>query len=169
MARGSTRPLPLPQISSLHPPPTLPPLACRPRLHGVLLASVANNPARPLSVLPLSPFDHNILIFSFSRATLHTPLLAIPRPQLHNPSLTKYVWFNRHRTIAWLRNSRWQPLFQFSLSPDPSSWGAQIEPGFVEPDDYLHNPDPRRDRRVDKGGSVLTGRGLANLGCLVCI
>ncbi|PAV22081.1 beta-glucan synthesis-associated [Pyrrhoderma noxium] len=55
---------------------------------------------------------------------------------------------------------------KFSLSPDPSSWGAAIEPTFVEPDDYLHNPDPRRDRKLDKGGSVFTGRGFANLGCL---
>ncbi|KAH8120019.1 beta-glucan synthesis-associated [Phellopilus nigrolimitatus] len=56
---------------------------------------------------------------------------------------------------------------KFSLSPDPASWGAEIEPSFVEPDDYLHNPDPRRDRKFDEGGSVFTGRGLANLGCLV--
>jgi hypothetical protein len=35
-----------------------------------------------------------------------------------------------------------------------------------EPDDLLHNPDPIRDRRIDKGGHVFTGRGLLNLGCL---
>lgn len=35
-----------------------------------------------------------------------------------------------------------------------------------EPDDYLHNPDPRRDRKNDKGGSIFTARGIANLGCL---
>lgn len=38
-----------------------------------------------------------------------------------------------------------------------------------EADDYLHNPDPRRDRRTDNGGSVFTRRGLANLGCLVTL
>ncbi|THH08340.1 hypothetical protein EW145_g2773 [Phellinidium pouzarii] len=58
---------------------------------------------------------------------------------------------------------------KFSLSPDPSSWGAEIEPSFIEPDDYLHNPDPRRDRKLDAGGSVFTGRGLANLGCLLVL
>lgn len=36
----------------------------------------------------------------------------------------------------------------------------------TEPDDYLHNPDPIRDLKIDKGGSILTGRGVANLGCL---
>ncbi|KIJ39366.1 glycoside hydrolase family 16 protein [Sphaerobolus stellatus SS14] len=35
-----------------------------------------------------------------------------------------------------------------------------------EPDDYLHNPDPKRDRKNDKGGTILTTRGIANLGCL---
>ncbi|KAF9525037.1 beta-glucan synthesis-associated protein KRE6 [Crepidotus variabilis] len=35
-----------------------------------------------------------------------------------------------------------------------------------EPDDFLHNPDPRRDRKNDHGGSIFTVRGLANLGCL---
>lgn len=35
-----------------------------------------------------------------------------------------------------------------------------------EPDDYLHNPDPRRDRKNDRGGHIFTARGIANLGCL---
>ncbi|TDL28121.1 beta-glucan synthesis-associated protein [Rickenella mellea] len=58
---------------------------------------------------------------------------------------------------------------KYSLSPDPSSWGSELSPGFIESDDYLHNPDPKRDRRVDKGGTVLTSRGLANLGCLLVL
>lgn len=37
---------------------------------------------------------------------------------------------------------------------------------YVEEDDFLHNPDPRRDRKNDIGGSIFTYRGLANLGCL---
>jgi len=58
---------------------------------------------------------------------------------------------------------------KFSLSPDPSSWGADISPNHAEPDDYLHNPDPRRDRKSDKGGNVFTYRGLTNLGCLLVL
>ncbi|KAG8933412.1 hypothetical protein FRC01_009408 [Tulasnella sp. 417] len=42
--------------------------------------------------------------------------------------------------------------------------GAQSGP---EPDDYIHNPDPRRDRKNDRGGTVFTQRGVANLGCLI--
>lgn len=38
-----------------------------------------------------------------------------------------------------------------------------------EPDDFLHNPDPRRDRKNDAGGTVFTLRGLTNLGCLVIL
>ena len=55
---------------------------------------------------------------------------------------------------------------QFSLSPDPASWGADVRAGQPEEDDVLHNPDPRRDRSQDKGGNIFTGRGLGNLGCL---
>jgi hypothetical protein len=35
-----------------------------------------------------------------------------------------------------------------------------------EPDDHLHNPDPKRDRHYDSGGHIFTSRGIANLGCL---
>ncbi|EIM92127.1 beta-glucan synthesis-associated [Stereum hirsutum FP-91666 SS1] len=58
---------------------------------------------------------------------------------------------------------------KFSLSPDPASWGADLSPNNREPDDYLHNPDPRRDRKNDQGGNVFTARGIANLGCLALI
>lgn len=56
---------------------------------------------------------------------------------------------------------------KFSLSPDPSIWAS--ESGTQEPDDYLHNPDPKRDRKNDKGGTIFTSRGIANLGCLVLL
>jgi beta-glucan synthesis-associated protein KRE6 len=58
---------------------------------------------------------------------------------------------------------------KFSLPPDPENWGADLGPNVREPDDYLHNPDPRRDRKNDKGGSFLTARGFANLGCLALL
>lgn len=58
---------------------------------------------------------------------------------------------------------------KFSLSPDPRLWGADISLNHPEPDDDLHNPDPRRDRRHDRGGGVLTCRGLSNLGCLTVL
>ncbi|KAI0316625.1 beta-glucan synthesis-associated [Amylostereum chailletii] len=52
---------------------------------------------------------------------------------------------------------------KFSLPPDPSIWAKFNGP---EPDDILHNPDPRRDKGNDAGGTVFTARGFANLGCL---
>ncbi|KII93777.1 glycoside hydrolase family 16 protein [Plicaturopsis crispa FD-325 SS-3] len=58
---------------------------------------------------------------------------------------------------------------KFSLSPDPAAWGSDLSPNHAEPDDYLHNPDPRRDRKNDKGGNVFTYRGFTNLGCLVVL
>ncbi|EKM61142.1 glycoside hydrolase family 16 protein [Phanerochaete carnosa HHB-10118-sp] len=58
---------------------------------------------------------------------------------------------------------------KFAMSPDPSSWGGNLSPNFREPDDELHNPDPKRDRKSDKGGTILTSRGIANLGCLVIL
>ncbi|EIW64599.1 glycoside hydrolase family 16 protein [Trametes versicolor FP-101664 SS1] len=38
-----------------------------------------------------------------------------------------------------------------------------------EPDDHLHTPDPVRDRKVDKGGSILTCRGFVNVGFLLIL
>ncbi|KAH9944099.1 glycoside hydrolase family 16 protein [Epithele typhae] len=56
---------------------------------------------------------------------------------------------------------------KYSLSPDPSSWGADVSFNHPEDDDSLHNPNPKRDHRADKGGSVFTARGLMNLGCIL--
>ncbi|EIW86864.1 glycoside hydrolase family 16 protein [Coniophora puteana RWD-64-598 SS2] len=56
---------------------------------------------------------------------------------------------------------------KFSLAVDPTSWGTDVSPNQPEPDDYLHNPDPRRDRKNDRGGNIFTYRGLTNLGCLL--
>lgn len=58
---------------------------------------------------------------------------------------------------------------QYSLAADPSSWGADLSVDHQEGDDYLHNPDPRRDYKSDKGGHIFTSRGLANLGCLLIL
>ncbi|KDR65838.1 hypothetical protein GALMADRAFT_260035 [Galerina marginata CBS 339.88] len=58
---------------------------------------------------------------------------------------------------------------KYSLTPSPKAWGLPIDIHTREPDDALHNPDPLRDRRVDKGGHIFTARGLGNLGCLFII
>lgn len=58
---------------------------------------------------------------------------------------------------------------QFSFSPSPVTWGTPLLMGTPEPDDHLHNPDPRRDRKNDLGGTIFTARGLSNLGCLIIL
>ncbi|PFH45640.1 glycoside hydrolase family 16 protein [Amanita thiersii Skay4041] len=55
---------------------------------------------------------------------------------------------------------------KYSLPPSLSAWGMPLLMNEPEPDDFLHNPDPRRDRKNDKGGHIFTCRGLANLGCM---
>lgn len=52
------------------------------------------------------------------------------------------------------------------MSPDPAAWGGNVGLNAREPDDDLHNPDPRRDRKYDQGGTIFTARGISNLGCL---
>ncbi len=55
------------------------------------------------------------------------------------------------------------------MSADPGSWGADVSPASAEADDYLHNPDPKRDRKNDHGGTIFTVRGLANVGTIVIL
>ncbi|KAF8737204.1 Glycoside hydrolase family 16 protein, partial [Rhizoctonia solani] len=58
---------------------------------------------------------------------------------------------------------------KYMLTPDPSKWGTNVYLNVPEPDDHLHNPDPRRDRLNDAGGSVFNPRALVNLGCLLIL
>ncbi|KAG8906096.1 hypothetical protein FRB99_007620 [Tulasnella sp. 403] len=53
----------------------------------------------------------------------------------------------------------------FSLSADPSMWATETAANFPEPDDELHNPDPKRDRKNDNM-PVFSARGVLNVGCL---
>ncbi|KAF5371684.1 hypothetical protein D9758_003399 [Tetrapyrgos nigripes] len=56
---------------------------------------------------------------------------------------------------------------KFSLAADPAQWG--LSPNSSEPDDFLHNPDPRRDRKNDNGDTIFSARGFSNLGCLLVL
>ncbi|PFH54812.1 glycoside hydrolase family 16 protein [Amanita thiersii Skay4041] len=58
---------------------------------------------------------------------------------------------------------------KYSLPPDPAAWGSNLSPSFKEDDDWLHNPDPRRDRKNDAGTTFFTFRGLSNLGCILVL
>ncbi|CAK5262386.1 unnamed protein product [Mycena citricolor] len=56
---------------------------------------------------------------------------------------------------------------KYNLAPDPTTWGSALDLSRPEPDDALH--DPRRGNI--RSGSIFTGRGLQNVGCiaLLCV
>lgn len=57
-----------------------------------------------------------------------------------------------------------------SLSQNrPKPQNSSLIGAFSRLTDYLHNPDPKRDRKSDRGGSIFTARGLMNLGCLAIL
>jgi hypothetical protein len=64
---------------------------------------------------------------------------------------------------------------QFSLSPDPRTWGADLSPNLVEEDDALHDPQElfKRDKqgkRIDRAKlAFYSNRGFLNLGCLLIL
>ncbi|KAG9082147.1 hypothetical protein FRC07_014296, partial [Ceratobasidium sp. 392] len=57
----------------------------------------------------------------------------------------------------------------YSFDPDPLHWGTKhLALNDPEPDDELHNPDPRRDRTYDRH-VAFSVRGLINVGCLALV
>ncbi|KIY49406.1 glycoside hydrolase family 16 protein [Fistulina hepatica ATCC 64428] len=58
---------------------------------------------------------------------------------------------------------------KFSLPPDPAAWGSNVDINNHEADDDLHNPNSSRGARRDSSGTILTFRGLMNLGCLAIL
>ncbi|KAG8919176.1 hypothetical protein FRC02_001831, partial [Tulasnella sp. 418] len=60
--------------------------------------------------------------------------------------------------------------FKFSLAVNPNEWDlSDHRNDQPEADDYLHNPDPNRDRRKDRGGSIFNVRAITNLGCVIIL
>ncbi|KAG8708287.1 hypothetical protein FRC09_001334 [Ceratobasidium sp. 395] len=57
----------------------------------------------------------------------------------------------------------------YSFDPDPLHWGTKhLALNDPEPDDELHNPDPRRDKTYDRH-VAFSMRGLINVGCLALV
>ncbi|KAF5368856.1 hypothetical protein D9758_002859 [Tetrapyrgos nigripes] len=54
---------------------------------------------------------------------------------------------------------------KYSLAADPTTWGYSLSPDTIEPDDWLHDYDPRREDR----GAIFSTRALGNLGCLLAL
>ncbi|KAG8904179.1 hypothetical protein FRB99_002127 [Tulasnella sp. 403] len=96
-----------------------------------------------------------------SNATLN-----VPSPRGGQPLKSK----NSDTSLRSAQSSFGQSISdKYSLGTDPSFWGADLAINTPEPDDHIHNPDPRRDRKNDKGGTIFTARGIANLGCLLIL
>ncbi|KAF8920503.1 beta-glucan synthesis-associated protein [Mucidula mucida] len=58
---------------------------------------------------------------------------------------------------------------KYSLHADPRTWGSNLSPQFVEPDDVLHNPTVKGGKVVDDMELTWSKRGVANLGCLAIL
>ncbi|KAI0756923.1 glycoside hydrolase family 16 protein [Daedaleopsis nitida] len=85
---------------------------------------------------------------------------APPQPHFARPGTLRSV--SSYSSLAPARDDGTHP----SIS---EKFVLPLDPGYLngpEADDKLHNPDPARDRKSDRGGSILTGRGLMNLGCV---
>ncbi|KAG2008507.1 beta-glucan synthesis-associated protein KRE6 [Coprinopsis cinerea AmutBmut pab1-1] len=54
---------------------------------------------------------------------------------------------------------------KYSLDPSPAQWGTPLLMDVREPDDELHNPDPKQDSSKTEWSSF-SYRGMSNLGCL---
>ncbi|KAI0353021.1 beta-glucan synthesis-associated [Trametes cingulata] len=59
---------------------------------------------------------------------------------------------------------------EYTLSPDPQKWGADLSLDSKEEDDELHAPEPAPPRgRIEHDGHVFSWRGVTNLGALVVL
>ncbi|KAI0724623.1 glycoside hydrolase family 16 protein [Cerioporus squamosus] len=91
-------------------------------------------------------------------------------PQSGNPPQAAYARGPQPRFLR--AQSSHSSLSSMNDASHPSisdKYVLPLDPHYVdgpEADDKLHNPDPVRDHRSDKGGSIVTGRGLMNLGCI---
>ncbi|KAL1948951.1 hypothetical protein VTO73DRAFT_10757 [Trametes versicolor] len=117
---------------------------------------------KPTPQMPSSPSSASLLLTpgspSFSRGG---PSSSSRRTSvLNSPSTTSFNEPGSHSSISASMSDK------FALPADPSSWGAALTVDQVEPDDHLHNPDPRRDKKTDRGGHIFTCRGITNLGFL---
>jgi len=59
-------------------------------------------------------------------------------------------------------------LEQYSLPPDPRTWGSDLSLNLIEPDDELHNPRGRMNA-IERDGHAFTSRGVVNFGCLLIL
>ncbi|KAF8609468.1 glycoside hydrolase family 16 protein [Ceratobasidium sp. AG-I] len=114
-----------------------------------------------------------------SKSSLNVPLLPRHAPEqkfqaaMMKPPAGNTIYSSQHGSVSntSLNAKGAVPSVssKYSLAADPSTWGTNLDAKVPEGDDYLHNPDPRRDRQNDMSSSMFTSRGIANLGCLAIL
>ncbi|KAL7424322.1 hypothetical protein Q5752_000004 [Cryptotrichosporon argae] len=105
------------------------------------------------------------------RGDSQSALLASPGQRRYGPtassapigSNTQLLSPNNHSPPSSLEHAPSDSSGNYAQK-DGWALGTGLEP---EADDFLHNPDPKRDRKNDRGGTIFTLRGLTNIGCLV--
>ncbi|TCD62780.1 hypothetical protein EIP91_006424 [Steccherinum ochraceum] len=127
---------------------------------------MAASPTSPLSINPLYKNDPRST--SQLLSPVGSPSSAAPslRSSASNASLNESRYAGIRDDNGAIPSSISD---KFALPPDPSSWGGSLSVEHREADDFLHNPDPKRDRKYDQGGTIFTLRGIANLGCLAIL
>ena len=89
------------------------------------------------------------------------PGLEIVYNLYHHLFRRRYVFYYRN---GGEQNTQLCAYLQYSFSPNPVHWGADLSTDLVEDDDYLHEPDGRSDK-----GDCFSVRGFVNVGCLVIL
>jgi hypothetical protein len=128
----------------------------------------------------LSVFNHSSSFGDLRRGSgvcFFLPFLfvrGLDSPQTGSDSPYSFAFSARYSTLSEkvCRSSpnlslRRPHFSKYSLSPDPRSWGANLSPDFIEPDDSLHNPE--NPFHADGRRFTFSARGLANLGCLAML
>ncbi|CAK5274062.1 unnamed protein product [Mycena citricolor] len=99
-----------------------------------------------------------------SSSNLLPPKASVPQSAASRPSsMQSHFGASSQRSSLLSGSSDTHSMAEkFDLASDPTMWATDLRP---EPDDALHNPDPRLDRGPSR--NIFTGRGMQNLGCLL--
>ncbi|KAF5343900.1 hypothetical protein D9758_012135 [Tetrapyrgos nigripes] len=110
--------------------------------------------------MPSRTSDEFELVETSNRRSNHRTMRSVSSS--YDPVPTNAARHARSRTTADTVTQK------FSLTPNPRDWGSNISPYVPEPDDAIHNPDPKKDATTDRF-KIFTKRGLTNMGCLLIL
>ena len=113
-------------------------------------------------ILVNSASFHPTTLASVSLVTLARSIAKSCMSRSETPVSAHTCWWN----VTSMHRLRPAPAPTPEPASDPRWPPCPPTPLPIPLDDVLHIPDPRRDRTNDRGGSLCTGQGIANLGCL---